>query len=179
MSYNPHAFGSFLPTGGSSPDEFSLYHEYFPSSFTLSPNDHAVVVPARQQYSHSASDGRRIRSVSLISFASRSRFVAFSQKALASSQLTRSMPLRRPWNFAGLWPTTTWYSSCVTSYLAMAKEYLKVTLCAGRSLSSPPFSEPIMKLSGNLPLPGVMGTNSSANSLRMASLRGVGSSSFF
>src|SRR5262245_34360278 len=108
MSYRPHAFGSFLPTGGSSFAELSLYHEYLPRSASLSPNDHAVVEPARQQYSHSASDGKRMCSVSLINFASRSNFVAFRQNAFESSQLTRSMPLRRPWNFAGLEPTTTW-----------------------------------------------------------------------
>ena len=39
----------------------------------------AVVVPARQQYSHSASEGRRIRSFSAMSLASRRSLVARSQ----------------------------------------------------------------------------------------------------
>jgi len=49
--------GQLLADGGSSPLELSLYHAYLPMSATSSPKDHAVVVPARQQYSHSASEG--------------------------------------------------------------------------------------------------------------------------
>ncbi len=71
---------------------------------------------------------------------------------------------------------TTWYSSCVTSYLPIAKGYLIVTLWAGRSLSSPPLAVPMTKLASPS---GTSQRNSSAQRLRIASVRGVGSAYFF
>src|ERR1043166_2124057 len=104
-------------------------------SATLSPNDQVVVVPARQAYSHSASDGSRIPSFGAINLRLRSSFVTFSQNSTASAQVTISTELRGPCHFAGLLPITTQYNSCVTSYLAMAKGRLNVTLWAGLSLA--------------------------------------------
>src|SRR5437762_282635 len=60
------------------------------------PNEKSVVVPARQQYSHSASLGRRMTSSSAISFRLRISWVARRQNSLASSQLTISTELRGP-----------------------------------------------------------------------------------
>jgi hypothetical protein len=74
-----------------------------------------VAVPARQAYSHSASDGRRITSSSPSSFARRNSAVALRQKSVASSQLTISTELRRPFQRLGLLPMTASYNSCVTS----------------------------------------------------------------
>src|SRR5947209_13553172 len=106
MSYRPQGFAFFTPTGGSLPGAFFLYQEYSPRSATLSPNENAVVVPARQAYSHSASDGSRIVSFSPISLPRRSSFVRRSQNFIASSQVTISTELRGPSHFAGLLPIT-------------------------------------------------------------------------
>src|SRR3954447_4759530 len=104
MSYSPQALDFFLPTGGSLPGEFTSYHEKAPMSLTSSPNDHAVFVPARQAYSHSASLGRRTTSFSPSSFSLRNRAVTLVQKVLASSQVTISTELRTPRHLAGFLP---------------------------------------------------------------------------
>src|ERR1051325_6262835 len=96
MSYRPHGLAFFLPTGGSLPLAFTVYQAYSPKSSLLLPCDQRVVVPARQQYSHSASDGRRITSSSLSSLRLRSSSVALRQNSTASVQFTRSTALRGP-----------------------------------------------------------------------------------
>src|ERR1700676_2708833 len=116
MSNRPQGFAFLTPTGGSLPGAFFLYHEYSPSSSTLSPNENRVVVAARHAYSHSASDGSRIVSFSPISLRVRSFMVTRVQNSVSSAQLTISTELRGPCHLAGLLPMTTWYSSWVTSY---------------------------------------------------------------
>src|SRR5207244_9737784 len=126
-------------------------------------------IPARQTYSHSASEGRRIASPLSRRPSRRSSCVTLRQNATASSQLTFSTELRGPFQRDGFSPVIAWYSSCVTSYLASANGLFSVTLWAGCSLAGPSLPEPITNDAGNLPLPGVIGTNSSANRLRIAS----------
>src|SRR5262245_43609504 len=101
MSYRPHGLARFSPTGGSKPFEFSLYQQYSPSLASSSPWDHAVVVPARQAYSHSASLAKRMTSLSVSSVASRMALVASAQKRFASSHVTISTALRRPFHLLG------------------------------------------------------------------------------
>src|SRR5262245_48331200 len=105
MSYRPQGFGFFMPTGGSCPLEFSLNQQYSPISDSLA-NENGVVVPARQEYSHSASDGSRITSPSPSSLRARIRSVTFLQNSTASGQLTISTELRGPCHFAGFLPIT-------------------------------------------------------------------------
>src|SRR5262245_16207518 len=144
MSYRPHGFAFFLPTGGSLPGALGLYQAKSPSDFSSSPCDQAVFVPARATYSHSASDGRRMTSSAPSSFSLRSSPVTLSQNDLASFQSSISTELRGPFHLAGLSPMTTNHSSCVTSYLAMSKLCLSATLWAGCSLAAP-LSVPIVK----------------------------------
>src|SRR5262245_61110237 len=167
MSYRPNALGFFLPTGGSLPLAFPWYQAYSPRSATLSPKLYAVVVLARHAYSHSASLGRRMTSLALIRFSLRNRAVSLVQKVFASSQVIFSTELRGPFHRLGFLPMTCSYSSCVTSYLAIAKGALSVTLTVGFSDGAAPSpGVPIVKLAGNLPLPGVSWTSSSANRRR-------------
>src|SRR5437763_1054513 len=107
MSNRPQGLGSFLPTGGSLPGAFALYQQYLPKSSTLSPKEYAVVVPARQAYSHSASEGRRMFSLfaSLLSW--RNSCVTLRQKSVAWCQSTISTELRGPFHLEGLCPMTT------------------------------------------------------------------------
>src|SRR5271166_3708264 len=128
MSWNPHGFGFFLPTGGSLPAALPVNQAKCVSSVAASPNEYAVVVPARQTYSHSASDGSRIASPTPSSLRRRSSSVTLRQNVRASSQLTNSTELRGPFHFDGLPPATRKYSSCVTSYFAIANGFLNVTL---------------------------------------------------
>src|SRR5262245_58068497 len=121
MSYRPHGLAFFAPTGGSLPFEFALYQQNLPSSSSASPWDHLVFVPARHAYSHSASLGNRMVALSSSSFNCRSSCVAFLQNSFASAQLTISTAFRNPRHLLGFLPITTWYSSCVVSYLARAK----------------------------------------------------------
>src|SRR5580692_3652755 len=111
MSYRPQAFGFFLPTGGSSSLALPLNQANSFSSSALSPKEYFVLLPARQAYSHSASDGSRITSSSPSSFRFRSSSVALRQKSLASSQLTISTELRGPVHLLGFLPITASYSS--------------------------------------------------------------------
>src|SRR5262245_10552024 len=107
-------------------------------------------------------------SLSPISFCSRIRVVTFLQTSMASSQVTISTELRLPFHLLAFLPVTSAYSSWVTSYFAMAKGALNVTLTAGFSAAGAVLvDEPISNEAGNLPLPGFSSTNSSANSLRM------------
>src|SRR4029453_1383173 len=106
MSYRPHGLGNFLPTGGSLPGEFGLYQGYLPSSFSSSPNDQGVVVPARGNHSHSPSAGRRMISSSPSSFSLRSSRVTASQNFLASLKSIISTELRGPFHLAGFSPMT-------------------------------------------------------------------------
>src|SRR5688500_11807661 len=67
MSYSPQGFGASFPTSGSFPAALAVDHaclpriECFPSASVSvrvsSPKLYFVFVPARQAYSHSASDG--------------------------------------------------------------------------------------------------------------------------
>src|SRR5437762_6165251 len=122
MSYRPQGLDCFSPTGGSKPFELALYQQYLPRSSSASPCDQAVVVPAPQAYSHSASLGSRRVSLSFNNLSVRSSLVALAQNSFASAQLTTSTALRRPFHLLGFLPITTWYSSCVVSYLAIANE---------------------------------------------------------
>src|SRR5688572_22281827 len=59
MSWSPHGFGIFVPTGCTRLREFSAYQPNALTSPSSSPNDQAVRVPARAAYSHSSSMGKR------------------------------------------------------------------------------------------------------------------------
>src|ERR1700704_5456998 len=59
MSYKPHAFGNFFPTGCTTPPAASLHHACSLSPLSPLPNEKSVEVPARHAYSHSASEGSR------------------------------------------------------------------------------------------------------------------------
>src|SRR5262245_38350424 len=131
MSYRPHGFGLSAPTGGSLPAAFPVCQAYsfkvdavLPTSavrVASSPKLYAVVVPARQQYSHSASVGKRISSSVASSFSARSISVNFRQNSRASRQENISTELRDPFQRLGFRPTTDSYRFCGTSYLAIAK----------------------------------------------------------
>src|SRR4051794_36762305 len=106
MSYRPQAFAFFLPTGGASPLAVALNHAWSFKSSSLSPKEYFALLPARQAYSHSASDGRRITSSSPSSFRLRNSSVALRQNSFASSQLTISTELRGPVHLLGFLPMT-------------------------------------------------------------------------
>jgi hypothetical protein len=59
MSYNPHAFAEKLPTGVVSPPLQQQVSKFACLIVILAPVLYAVVVPALQAYSHSASVGKR------------------------------------------------------------------------------------------------------------------------
>src|SRR5262245_6853505 len=114
-----------------------------------SPQEYFVVVPARAQYSHSSSVGRRISSPDSMSFASRIRAVAFLQKVVASSNESISTEFRFPFHLLGLLPSTASHRFCGTSYLATENLLPRVT---SRTLSV----SPILNDLGNFPSPGVI-----------------------
>src|SRR5260370_18664863 len=149
-----------------------------PRSASLSPKEYLPVVPARQAYSHSASEDKR----TTLSKARSRRFfnsrVILLQKRTASFQLTISTELRGPFHLLGFLPAINSYNSWVTSNLPMEKEYAKVTLWAGCSAAGP-VAVPIVKLAGYLSLPGVKGMNSSMKRLRIFSALSAGGSPAF
>src|SRR5690242_16341049 len=112
MSYRPQELGFFAPTGGSFPAALPVNQPYSPSSLASSPNEYFVVVPARQQYSHSVSVGNRINSSPLISFCSRNSAVALWQNACASSYVNISTEFRFPFHLLGLLPITASHRFC-------------------------------------------------------------------
>src|SRR5829696_8687923 len=59
MSWRPHLFGLFCPTGCGRPPEFAAYQACLSSCAASLPNAYAVAAPARAAYSHSASVGSR------------------------------------------------------------------------------------------------------------------------
>src|SRR5687768_362422 len=59
MSYRPHGLGRFRPTGCVLESLFSEVQAYWSASVSASPKLKWFVVPARQAYSHSASEGSR------------------------------------------------------------------------------------------------------------------------
>ena len=59
MSCKPHALGSFVPIGRYCPSLLSQYQPCSSSPSASFPKEYAVVLPARQAYSHSASVGKR------------------------------------------------------------------------------------------------------------------------
>jgi len=106
MSYKLHGLGFFIPTLWAycsraalpGPAFISPFdngskskppHHAYEFSFDSSPNENAVVVPARHAYSHWASVGRRYSS-SAFSFPDlRSKSVSFSQNSTASKYETK------------------------------------------------------------------------------------------
>src|SRR5260370_25160795 len=116
MSNSRWAWGSLAPTGGSFPLALPVCQPYSSSrlafapaspGFTaLSPKLYAVVVPARQQYSHSASVGRRISSSFPRSFAWRRTAVIFLHSFHASPNQILSTEFRGPFHLLGFSPTT-------------------------------------------------------------------------
>src|SRR5260221_1764425 len=131
MSYSPQALGFLAPTGGSFPAALPVCQAnsssrlvwlvVSPGLAALSPKLYAVFVPARQQYSHSASVGSRISSSIARSLAARSNRVIFLQKSCASSNENISAEFRGPCHLLGLLPITASYKFCGTSYLAIEK----------------------------------------------------------
>src|SRR5262245_13109567 len=101
MSYRPHGFAFLTPTGGSLPLALPVNQAYSPSCLASSPKEYAVVVAARQAYSHSASVGRRMTSSSPISLSLRSSAVRRLQKSPASFQSIISTELRGPFQRLG------------------------------------------------------------------------------
>jgi hypothetical protein len=59
MSKRPQGFGFFCATGWGFPSLFAKDQAYSSSCAGSLPNEYALVVPARQQSSHSASVGSR------------------------------------------------------------------------------------------------------------------------
>src|SRR5262245_58613642 len=114
MSYSPHGLGFLAPTGGSLSLALPVCQAYAsrsdallpasPAFVAASPKLKAVVVPARQQYSHSASVGSRISSSLPMSCASRSLAVILRQNSRASFQSNISTELRGPFHLLGLAP---------------------------------------------------------------------------
>src|SRR5262245_51996783 len=102
MSHSPHGFGFLTPTGGSLPLALPVNQAESPRTLASSPKEYAVVVPARQAYSHSASVGRRITSSSPSSLRRRSSSVTERQNSWASCQSTISTELRGPFQRLGL-----------------------------------------------------------------------------
>src|SRR6185436_9862528 len=99
---------------------------------SLSPNDVAVVVPARQAYSHCASVGNRNSQSFGSSPDCRASSVSFWQKASVSAKLTLPTGKSSPsGNSAvsgpGSFPTTRFHCPWVASYLAIQKPLVRVT----------------------------------------------------
>src|SRR5438128_10341511 len=105
MSYRSHGLGFLAPTGGSLPLALPVNQAKCVNGAASSPKENAVVVPARQAYSHSASDGKRISSSSLSNFRRRSSSVTLRQKRFASCQSIISTELRGPFQRLGFLPT--------------------------------------------------------------------------
>jgi len=100
MSYSPKAFGFLSPTGCVLPPEFLSYHAYSPSSFSSSPKQNLLVLPARHAYSHSASVGN----TNLPPWPSVFAF-SLTRNFWQSSQLTFSTGFFGPLNLLGLLPS--------------------------------------------------------------------------
>src|SRR5438132_5473256 len=133
MSCSPQALAGYLPTLAArfsdGPSSAPLYG--FPWKFaclllSLSPNEVAVVVPARQAYSHCASVGRR----NSHSFGRvpdwRPSSVSLRQNASVSAKLTlptgKSCPSgSSAVNGPGSFSMTRFHCPCVASYLAIQK----------------------------------------------------------
>src|SRR5437867_3822365 len=93
-----------MPTGGSLPLALPVNQAKCVNESAASPKENAVVVPARQAYSHSASEGKRISSSFLSSFKRRSSSVTLWQKESASCQSIISTELRGPFQRLGFLP---------------------------------------------------------------------------
>ena len=117
----------------------------------------ALVVPARQAYSHCASVGRANRYPAGRRPAARSRSVSAAQNASASSRLTKytgmssSLPCLLPSKASGMAPITVSYCFCVTSYLPSQKSRVRVTACCVSSACRP--SSPVGLPIVNVPEP--------------------------
>src|ERR1019366_9057464 len=139
MSYKPHWFGFFCPTGWVLPPVFLAYQAYCSSSASASPKQKAPGFPARQAYSHSASVGKRQP--------------AHWQKAWASSHETPTTGCWGSLNWRLLqyseglmlelasW--NRWYSRLVTGYLPSRKGFEMRTRWTGRSSSYSLLAAPI------------------------------------
>src|SRR5689334_6255655 len=139
MSCSPQGFAGKLPTfaafpsaGPASPPLYGFPLKFACLLPSRSPKDVAVVVPARQAYSHWASVGRRNSQSSGNSPDSRPSPVSFWQSSSASAQFTLPNGSSSPAgnstvNSPGNSPITRFQSSCVVSYFAIQKPLVSVT----------------------------------------------------
>src|SRR5262245_26846979 len=152
MSCSPQAFGGKLPTLAARPSDGPASAPLYgrPLKFacllpSLSPNAVAVVVPARQPYSHCASVGSRNSQPAGSAPDVRARSESFWQNLSASAKLTFPTGRSSPSGSSavggpGRVPTTRFHSPCVASYLAIQNPRVSVTTTgpsSGRRSGSP------------------------------------------
>src|SRR5208282_230603 len=94
MSYKPHRFGLLVPTAWVLPSPFFEYQAYWSKRLSSPPKLYAVFVAALQEYSHSASVGKRY---CFLVFS-----LSFRQNAAASFHDTVSTGRSYPTNSLGL-----------------------------------------------------------------------------
>ena len=156
MSWSPQAFDGFWPTAWVAFPALSSYQPTSPISSQEAADERsfllfrAVVVPARQAYSHCASVG----SVYRYPFGNRpadiSLAVNLSEKFSASRKLTESTGRSSPLKLEGFMPMTTLYCGWVTSYRPIQKPCVRTTVWRVSFASRPssPSGLPIVNVPG-------------------------------